>query len=76
MDMHEHGGVGAVIQMCLGVFTAVGAAFVAVTAALITLRRRPTRVLLPRAASSALDAPLARARHGPAAVSILCVRRR
>ena len=76
MDMHQHTGMGAVIQMCLGVFTAVGAVLAAAAVAVVALgRRRPTRALLLRDAISALDAPLPRARHGPT-VSFLCVSRR
>jgi hypothetical protein len=77
MDMHEHSGMGAVIQMCLGVFTAVGAALLAGAVAVVALGRRcPTRGLLRGGAIRPLDAPLTRARHGPAAVCVLCVSRR
>jgi hypothetical protein len=77
MDLHPHTGMGAVIQMCLGVFTAVGAVLAAAAVAVVALGpRRPTRARLPGGATSALDAPLARARHGPAAVCVLCVSRR
>jgi hypothetical protein len=74
MDIHEHAGMGAVIQMCLGVVTAVGAVVLAAAAELLPLRRRhPDRTPPARAGTSVLAAPLARARHGPAAVSVLCV---
>jgi hypothetical protein len=74
MDIHEHAGIGAVLQMCLGVFTAVGVGLLTAAAGLRPLRRRhPNRGLLGRTATSVLPAPLARARHGPAAVSVSCV---
>lgn len=77
MDIHQHAGIGAMIEMCLGVFTAVGACLLAATTGFLPLRRwRPNRALLRRAPASAPDAPVARARHGPAAVSVLCVSRR
>jgi hypothetical protein len=77
MDLHQHAGMGVLIQMCLGVFTAVGAVLAAAAVAVVALgRRRPTRARLPGGAISALDAPPARARHGPAVVCVLCVSRR
>jgi hypothetical protein len=77
MDMHHDSGMSAVTQMCLGVFTAVGAALVAVGLAVLALGRwRPALTLRPRAPLPASPMPVARARHGPAAVSFLCVSRR
>jgi hypothetical protein len=77
MDLHQHAAMGAVIQLCLGVFAAVGAVLAAAAVAVVALgRRRPVRARLPGAAISALDAPPAQARHGPAAVCVLCVSRR
>jgi hypothetical protein len=77
MDMHPHTGMGVVIQMCLGVFTSVGVALIAATVAAVALgRRRPTRALFRSGAMRALTAPVARARHGPAAACVLCVSRR
>lgn len=77
MDMHQDAGMNAVAQMCLGVFTAVGAALVAVGLAVLALGRwRPTLILSARAPLPASPVPVARARHGPSAVSFLCVSRR
>ena len=76
-DMQHHAGMGTVIQMCLGVFTAVGAAVLAAT---LAVGARGRGQLTPRrlraSALPAPAAPVARARHGPAAVSCLCVSRR
>jgi apolipoprotein N-acyltransferase len=77
MDMHQDAGMSAVAQMCLGVFAAVGAAVVAVGLAVLALGRwRPTLTLSPTAPLPVSPVPVARARHGPAAVSFLCVSRR
>lgn len=76
-DMHPDTGMGAVAKMCLGVFTAVGAALVCVGLAVLALgRRRPALVLAARPLLLANAMPIARARHGPATVSLLCVNRR
>ncbi|MDQ3724221.1 MAG: hypothetical protein M3376_14415 [Actinomycetota bacterium] len=75
--MHHDGAIGAVAEMCLGVLAAAGAAFIAIGAAGSLLERR--RPFLPGSAPGALcvpRVPVARARHGPSAVSILCVCRR
>jgi hypothetical protein len=78
MDMHhDDAGMGAVAEMCVAVFTAVGAALVAVGVAVLALGRwRPVSSSAAIAAPSALHVPVARARDGPAAVSFLCVSRR
>ncbi len=77
MDMHQDMGMGAVAQMCLGVFTAVGAAFVAAGLAVLMLGRlSPSRTLAPSSPLPARPLPVARARHGPDAVAFLCVSRR
>lgn len=76
MDMH-HDRVSAAVEMCLAAFTAVGAAVVALGCAALALqRRRPALTLLASGALTAPRVPVARARHGPAVVSILCVSRR
>lgn len=77
MEMHHDAGMSAVAQMCLGVFAAVGAALATAGVSLIALSRwRPT-LSLPAAGTLRLpDVPVARARHGPAVVSVLCVCRR
>jgi hypothetical protein len=74
-----HGGMqmGAAVEMCLAAFTAVGAAVLAVVLGLISLGRwRPTRSLLPAAASWLAPSPMPRARAGPALILLLCVSRR
>lgn len=70
-------GSGASLEMCLGVFTAVGAAVVAVAFGAWALGR--WRLLVPLAPTSvvfAADAPSARARGGPKLLLLLCVSRR
>jgi len=77
MDMHHDAGMSAVAQMCLGVFAAVGAALAAAGLSVIALSRwRPTLSLPAAGALRMPDVPVARARHGPAGVSVLCVCRR
>ena len=60
--------------MCLGVFTAVGVVLAAAGVAVVVLQRE--REVLTPAAGAMLRAPVARARHGPAVVCVLCVSRR
>jgi hypothetical protein len=78
MDMHQlDAGMGAVAEMCLGVFTSVGAALAVAGWAVLALGRwRPGRMPLLGAALRVPSVPVARARHGPAAVCVLCVSRR
>lgn len=77
MDMQHDMGMNAAVEMCLAVFTAVGAALVAVVLAVVALGRwRPALTLVPACGLTAPEVPVAKARHGPAAVSILCVNRR
>jgi len=78
MAMHDgSGGMAAVAQMCLAVFTAVGAALVAVRRTVLALGRwRPALTLCPSTPLAASPVPVARARHGPLAMSFLCVSRR
>lgn len=76
-DMQRDMGIHAAVEMCLAVFTAVGAALVAVNLAGVALGRwSPKRRLLAAGALTAPAVPVAKARHGPAAVSVLCVSRR
>ena len=77
LEMDHEAGMGAIVEMCLGVFTAVGAVVVAAGLAVVVLRRHgslPT--LLSAGAGGVPRVPVARARHGPAAVSVLRVSRR
>jgi hypothetical protein len=77
VDRHHDAGMSAAVEMCLGVFTAVGAALAVATAAVVALGRwRPPLALRSCGALIVPDVPVARARHGPAAVSVLCVCRR
>lgn len=77
MSAHDDMGMSAVAEMCLGVFTAVGAALVAVGFAILALGRwRPALHVLPAVTPPARPAPVARARHGPGLLSLLCVSRR
>ncbi len=77
IDMQHDMGMNAAVEMCLAVFTAVASALVLATMAAVALgRRRPALTLLAAGALTASDVPVARARHGPAAVAVLCVDRR
>jgi hypothetical protein len=76
-DMQRHAGMGTVVQMCLGVVTALGTVVLAAALAVGARgRAQLTPRLLPAGALSARVVPVTRARHGPAAVSCLCVSRR
>ncbi len=66
--------LAAVAQMCLGMFTAVGAAVAAVAFGLLALGRRRLAVL-PNVMSSPARPPQPRVRAGPAMLVLLCVRR-
>jgi hypothetical protein len=76
MDMDHHEALGAVAELCLGVFTAVGAAVIAVAVALLALGRRRSPRTARMTGPSPARLPVARARHGPAVVAVLCVDRR
>lgn len=77
MDMQHHeGGMAAVVEMCLGVATAVGATLLAAGLSVVALaRRHPQLALLATGVVRTPDVPDARTRHGPATVSVLCVSR-
>jgi hypothetical protein len=76
-DMHHDTGMSSVVEMCLGVFTAVGAALLAVGVAVLVLGRwRAGRMLRAPVMRRVAMAPIARARHGPFAVRVLCVSQR
>jgi len=77
MNMQHDSGMGAVAEMCLGIFTAVGSAIVAAGLAVVALGRwRPAPRLLPDRVEHGAGVAVARARHGPATLSLLCVIRR
>jgi hypothetical protein len=77
VDMQHDMGMNAAVEMCLAVFTAAGATLAATGLAVVALGRwRSTLTLLPAGVLRALAVPVAKARHGPAAVSVLCVSRR
>lgn len=76
-DMQHHAGMGSVMQMCLVVFTTAAATLVAAATVLGARRLWHLAIkLLPAGDLPAPAVPVARARHGPAAVSLLCVSRR
>jgi hypothetical protein len=76
-DMHHDAGMGTAMELCLGVFVAVGAAAAAVAIGLIWLGgRRPPVDLQAVGLSAAVTRPEARARPGPAVLTLLCVCRR
>lgn len=74
-DHGDHGmDMGSVMELCLGVFTAVGAAVAAVVIGTIGLGRwRPPVRVLAAASPIAIQLPDIRARAGPVS---LCVHRR
>jgi hypothetical protein len=76
-DMH-HDGMGTAIEMCIGAFTAIGAAVVAVAIGILALGRWPTPVdLFPTAGRLPIGARAPEARAGPHPLfSQLCVWRR
>jgi hypothetical protein len=77
MDMHHGAGMSSVVEICLGVFSAVGAALVAVSMGVLALGRwRPAGALWVPAMRRVAGAPTARTRHGPFVVCVLCVSRR
>jgi hypothetical protein len=76
-DAHHDMGMGAVVEMCLGVMGLVGAAVVAVGLGLISLGRwRPMLTLAPVAAVSWARPSVTRSRDGPPLLSLLCISRR
>jgi len=76
MDMQHDDDMSAAVQMCLAVFTAI-ATVVALGCAVLRLRQwRPALTRLAGGTLTVPRVPVARARHGPAAVSVLCVSRR
>lgn len=76
-DMAGHHGMGAALEFCLGVVTAVGitAAAVALGVLLLGRLRRPSTVSPVRHLVHARR-PIARARAGPPLLCVLCVSRR
>jgi hypothetical protein len=72
-DMH-HGGMGAMVELCLGVFTAVGVAVAAIAIALGWLGRRirPRRLLLTDVNLVGRRLPL-EPRAGPPPQQLLCI---
>jgi hypothetical protein len=77
MDMQHDPGMSSIVEMCLGVFTAVGAVLLGVGVAVLALGRwRPGPVLAAPLMRRVAIVPVARARHGPFVVCVLCVSRR
>jgi len=76
-NAHHGSDTVAMAEMCLGVFTAVGAAVVAVALGFLALGRwRPAILLCPCGALEHPRAPRPRTRAGPALLLLLCVSRR
>lgn len=72
-DTHHPMGAGVIVELCFGVFAAVGAAVLAVALGAIALGRwRPARVFAP-AMSPGAWVPEPRGRDGPALLGLLCV---
>ncbi len=77
VGLQHDDGMSAVAQMCLAVIAAAATALLSSGFARVGGKRlRAGLVRRPRGALSAPGVPVARARHGPAAVSVLCVDRR
>ena len=75
--LHHDGAMTAAVEMCLGVFTAVGAAVAAVALGVRALGRwRPAGVLEPGTVVAATRLPQRRSRDGPTLLFLLCVSRR
>ena len=75
-DMHHQTGAGAMVQLCLGVFAAVGAAVVAIALGVIELgRRRTTLLFAPPTLAFGAPVTAPRGRDGPALLCLLCVHR-
>jgi hypothetical protein len=69
--------MGAAVELCIGVFVAVGSALAAVGMGLIAADWwRPRRDLRPIGLSRAAACPEPAARAGPVLLSLLCVSRR
>jgi len=76
-NMHHGSDMVAMAEMCLGVFTAVGAAVVAVALGLLALKRWRRAILsCSRGVLEHPRAPQPRTRAGPALLLLLCVSRR
>lgn len=77
MDTQHEAAMGAAVELCLGVFTAIGTVLVASGCTVAAAARwRPALTLLSTGTPTPTKVPVARARHGPAAVAVLCVSRR
>ncbi len=76
IDMQHDDVMSAAVEMCLAVFTAIATVGALGCAVLRLQQWRPSLALFVRAAVTVPRVPVARARHGPAAVSVLCVSRR
>lgn len=72
-DMHHEMDAGAVVEMCLGIFAAVGAAFTAVAFGIVALRRRRPVFAFAPPPLPAVRVPAPRGRDGPDLLLLLCV---
>jgi hypothetical protein len=71
-DMH-HDGMGTVVELCLGVFTAVGVAVAAIAIALRSFGRCRPPALLPAGVAFVRWCLTVEPRAGPAPQSLLCI---
>lgn len=77
LDGVHHDGTAAAVEMCLGVFTAVGAAVAAIALGVLALGRwRTPLALLPVGALRRAGTRAPEARAGPPPLAQLCVWRR
>jgi hypothetical protein len=75
--MHHDGALGAVMELCTGVFVAIGSVAASVALGLIAMGRwRPPVDLRPVGLSGAVAWHEPRARAGPVLLSFVCVCRR
>ena len=74
--MHDDAHPMTAVEMCLGVFTAVGVAAAVVAIGFVLSARRPSFACVSAAGlSAALNTVSEQARDGPLTLSLLCVRR-
>lgn len=68
--------MGGVVEMCLGVFVAIGTAIVSVALGVIALGRWRPAVVVGRVLPAVAGVPSPRGRDGPRLLVVLCVCRR
>ena len=76
-NMHHADGIDVAVELCVGVFTAVGTAVAVVALGMVALGRwRPAMVACAVGLSQVAEAVGPRTRAGPALGLLLCVCRR